>query len=77
MTPEEFQKLLSTVGKKLGAYKTRTVSTVEAVGEYTRVIYNATFANEDNVTVRVVFNKNTPDHKVSGLWFDSAKLRQP
>lgn len=49
---------------------------VEDTGAYIRVTYKASFANEDGVTVRVVFNDSATDHRVSGLWFDSPKLRQ-
>ncbi len=76
ITEKAFQDMLSSIGGKLGAYQTREVALVEDTGAYMRVTYSAKFANEDGVTVRVVFNDGTPDHLISGLWFDSPKLRQ-
>ena len=76
VTEKAFQDMLSSTGSKLGAYQTREVATVEDTGAYMRVTYTAKFANEDGVTVRVVFSDGTSDHLISGLWFDSPKLRQ-
>jgi Protein of unknown function (DUF3887) len=60
---------------KIGNYVSRQVSSVVQQGEFTSVVYKAKFENEDGVTVRVVFD-NTADHPISGLWFDSPKLRE-
>lgn len=75
MPASSFDAFMTSTGDKLGQYQSRTVSSVETVGSYTRVLYQAKFANDDPVSVRVVFNKDTADHLVSGLWFDSARLR--
>jgi hypothetical protein len=75
MPASSFDQFMTSTGNKLGQYESRTVSTVETVGEFTRVTYQARFANDDPVTVRVVFDKDTADHLISGLWFDSARLR--
>lgn len=75
MPASSFDQFMTGIGNKLGQYESRTVSTVETVGDFARVIYQARFANDDPVTVRVVFNKDTADHLISGLWFDSARLR--
>jgi len=45
-------------------------------GKFTNVVYKAKFTNESSVTVRVVFDKEGDVFKVSGLWFDSPKLRK-
>ena len=76
ISEKAFQDMLSSIGGKLGAYQAREVALVEDTGAYMRVTYTAKFANEDGVTVQVVFNDGTPDHLISGLWFDSPKLRQ-
>jgi len=60
---------------KLGNYVSRQVSRVEQQGEYVAVVYTARFENEDGVTVRIVFD-DTAEHPISGLWFDSPKLRE-
>jgi len=59
----------------LGAYVSREIQSVEQTGDFVAVIYNAEFEQDDPVTVRVVFDIAEP-HLVTGLWFDSAKLRQ-
>ncbi|MDE3090260.1 MAG: DUF3887 domain-containing protein [Chloroflexota bacterium] len=63
------------VNDKIGNYVSRQVSSVLQTGDNVAVIYLAKFENDDAVTVRVVFEMAEP-HRISGLWFDSAKLRQ-
>ena len=73
-----FDGLRTLVQSKIGNYVSRQVTNVEQVAEngqqFIRVVYSAKFENEDKVTVRVVFD-DTADHPISGLWFDSPKLR--
>ncbi len=61
--------------EKIGKYVSRDVSRVEKRGGFIAVIYSARFEQEDGVTVRVVFEP-AGEHRVSGLWFDSPRLRQ-
>jgi hypothetical protein len=49
------------------------VSRVDKNGTFISVVYDAQYENEEHVTMRVVFD---PDQRISGLWFDSAKLRE-
>lgn len=65
---------LQTIGK-LGAYVSREIQSVEQTGDFIAVVYTAEFEQDDPVIVRVVFEAAEP-HLVTGLWFDSAKLRQ-
>lgn len=60
---------------KLGSYVTRRLDRVTQLGDYYAVIYEAKFEQDDPVTVKVVFRVAEP-HAISGLWFDSEKLRQ-
>ncbi len=60
---------------KIGNYVSREVDQVLRSGEYYVVIYQARFEQDDPVTVRVVFQVAEP-HLISGLWFNSEKLRQ-
>lgn len=60
---------------KIGNYVSREVDKVSQLGEFYVVTYNAKFELDEPVTVRVVFRMTDP-HNVSGLWFDSAKLRE-
>ena len=63
------------VNGKIGNYVARQVSSVLQTGNDIAVIYLAKFESDDAVTMRVVFEAAEP-HRISGLWFDSAKLRQ-
>lgn len=72
--PAEFANLRSTLLSKIGEYRSREVSSVQKQEQFYVVLYRGRFTLDDAVTVRVVFTA-TPDHKVTGLWFDSPKLR--
>jgi hypothetical protein len=75
-TPENFANLVSIISSKLGKYLSREVTAVTAVGEdAVLVIYTAKFENEEGVTIRLVFQPSG-DHLITGLWFDSPKLRE-
>lgn len=75
-TPESFANLVSLVSTKLGKYLSREVTAVTAVGDDAiLVVYSARFENEENVTIRLVFQPNG-EHLIKGLWFDSPKLRE-
>jgi hypothetical protein len=67
--------LLPTVFDKIGKYQSRTVESVTQSANYVTVIYNAKFENDDPVVIRLSLDPNDP-HQVSGLYFDSVKLRQ-
>jgi uncharacterized membrane protein YhfC len=59
----------------IGRNRSRQVNRVERSSGFVTVVYDAQFDNEDQVTMRVSFEAAAP-HAISGLWFDSAKLRQ-
>ncbi|MFQ5342457.1 MAG: DUF3887 domain-containing protein [Anaerolineae bacterium] len=61
--------------EKIGAYVSRDVTRVEKRSGFIVVIYSASFEQEDGVTVRVVFEP-AGEHRITGLWFDSPRLRQ-
>lgn len=73
---QEFTELRETLESKIGKYISSTPTKVVEQGGFVTVIFTAKFEKEDNVTVRVVFEKDDETHKVSGLWFDSPKLRE-
>ncbi len=75
LTQTAFGQTQSQVVGKIGKYVSRQVSSVEKNGDFIAVIYDAKFEQEEGVTVRVVFNPGN-DHQISGLWFNSPKLRQ-
>jgi hypothetical protein len=67
--------LLPTISGKIGKYVSRTVESVTQSSSFVTVVYNAKFENDEPVVVRLSLSTNIP-HQVTGLWFDSAKLRQ-
>jgi hypothetical protein len=71
----EFDKMLAALDPKIGSYQSRSVASVSKIGKFDQVVYNAKYSNDDPVTVRIVFTTSEP-LQVTGLWFDSAKLRQ-
>ena len=73
-TADNFASMQTKVGGKIGKYVSRQVSSVLQTGDNVTVIYAARFENEDAVIMRVSFETAEP-HRVSGLYFDSAKLR--
>lgn len=73
MTEQQMTSLRDMLQSKIGAYVSRTVSSVEQSGRFTAIIYDAQYENEEHVTMRVVFDEN---QAISGLWFDSPKLRK-
>ncbi len=71
---QAFTQIQAQVTGKIGKYVSREVSTVLRSGNYITVIYGAKFEQEDGVVVRLVFEPSG-SHRVTGLWFDSPKLR--
>ncbi len=74
LSEQQFPGLEQTVIGKVGKYVSRKIDSVVDLEKYYQVNYNAKFEQDEPVLVRVVFTKDT--HQVSGLFFDSAKLRQ-
>jgi hypothetical protein len=74
--PVTFPKVYDEVIGVLGKYQSHALSGVQLQNnEYIVARYTAVFDNDSDVTVRVVFNNGDPDHKITGLWFDSKLLR--
>lgn len=71
-----FAPMRQDITSKIGLYESRAVSKVEKQGEATVVIYNADFEKENGVEVRVVFTQDGEKNLVSGLFFNSPKLRE-
>jgi maltose-binding protein MalE len=71
-----FTQTQQSIVSKIGLYKSRTVSKVQKQGSGTLVIYNAEFEKESGVEVKVVFTKDGEKNLVSGLFFNSPKLRE-
>jgi hypothetical protein len=77
MTEEVFLSARNQIAERIGNLISLGEPEVTWEGENTILTYSAQFENEDNVKIEVVFNKEGgEDWKISGLWFDSPKLRQ-
>jgi hypothetical protein len=74
-TEAVFTQTRAAILGKIGKYLSRQVTNVVKQDSFIVVIYNGRFENEDGVTMRVVFRPDG-EHQISGLWFDSPKLRQ-
>ena len=61
--PQVYDEIMTTFGR----YESRELVRVEDRGRFRTVIYNATFSKDPSVTVRVVFWRNDPEHRISAL----------
>lgn len=73
--PITFPSVYAEIIGVLGAYHSHKLLGVQQQSEYYVVRYTAVFDKDPEVTVRVVFAIDDPDHKITGLWFDSKLLR--
>jgi hypothetical protein len=77
MTEEVFLSARNQIAERIGNLVSLGEPEITREGENTILTYNAEFEGEDNVKIEVVFNKEGgEDWKISGLWFDSPKLRE-
>ena len=74
VTETSFAAMQKNVVSKIGNHVSRQVNSVVETNDNVTIVYTAKFENDDPVTMRVSFEKAEP-HRISGLWFDSAKLR--
>ncbi|MGQ9759193.1 MAG: DUF3887 domain-containing protein [Candidatus Methanomethylicaceae archaeon] len=75
MTEAVFNQTASMIRSKVGNYLSKEIWKVEVQGNYTVVYYKARYTEEGEVLVKIVFTEAGERHYVSGLWFDSPKLR--
>ena len=70
--------LYQSIVGKIGQYVpgSKAVVKVDEPEGYRRVFYDATFELEEHVQVLVVYSLDGELPLISGLWFDSPKLRQ-
>ncbi|NLE76409.1 MAG: DUF3887 domain-containing protein, partial [Chloroflexi bacterium] len=76
MTETSLAELRGMLETKVGAYQGYRFVKAQSAGEFTRMVYEAQFSGDDKVSVVVVHGQEGGAWKVTGLWFDSAKLRQ-
>jgi major membrane immunogen (membrane-anchored lipoprotein) len=76
MPEATFRDTAASIKQKIGDYVSKEFDRTETDNIYTAAIYRAKFSEEPGVvTVRVVFLETDDNVFVSGLWFDSPKLR--
>lgn len=75
-TEAEFDKTRSLIIDRVGQYVSCQMTQVVDQKQFRIVFYDTEFQDEDHVTVKVVFNLDKEPPLISGLWFDSPKLRQ-
>ena len=63
------------ITEKIGNYQSLEIADILKTQNFITVICNATFDNEDKVTIRVVFDPDA-EYTISGLWFNSPELRE-
>jgi hypothetical protein len=61
--PQVYDEIMTTFGR----YESRELVRVEDNGRFRTAIYNATFSKDPSVTVRVVFWRSDPEHRISAL----------
>ncbi|MGQ9584679.1 MAG: DUF3887 domain-containing protein [Anaerolineae bacterium] len=71
----KFAETRSQLEGRIGRYQARTFAKAQETQGYITLIYDARFEHEEHVTVRVVLRREDRRWLVSGLWFDSPKLR--
>jgi hypothetical protein len=59
----------------IGEYVSHVYKSSEESGGFVSYFYHAKFTKDDDVTVKLVFAKDDPTFRITGLWFDSEKLR--
>lgn len=76
MPESVFKQSRAVIASKIGKYVSREIAEVFQKDQYVVVLYKAKFEQEDAVEVKVVFQKVGDKNLVSGLWFNSPKLRR-
>lgn len=71
-----FNETNAMIKSKIGDYSSKEFWKAEVEGPITIVYYKAKFIQEPEVIIKVGFQKILGEMKVSGLFFDSPKLRE-
>ena len=70
-----FDDMRAQINGKIGDYLSREVTSVTMAQGFYIVVYTARYELDEPVAIRLVFHVDEP-HLITGLWFDSAKLRE-
>jgi len=75
--PEKvFKQTSEIIASKTGKYISRKLSDIYRQNQMIVIIYDGKFEKEDKVEIKLVLQKFGDKNLVSGLWFNSPKLRQ-
>ncbi len=72
---ENFTGTQDAIIGKIGVYVSSEMVSVSKQDNFQIVVYKAKFENEDDVTMKVVYDISGTDLKIAGLWLTSPKLR--
>jgi Protein of unknown function (DUF3887) len=71
-----FEQTRAMIQDRIGEYVSRKYTDTQTQDGYTVVFYKAKFSKEPaDVTMKFVFQESGGNALISGLWFDSPKLR--
>lgn len=70
-----FPQVYDEVIGRVGVYQSHRLIQVEEQNLYRIATYDVSFANDPHVTAQFIFWENDDAHQITGLWFDSEKLR--
>ncbi len=73
--PITFPQVYGEIIGRLGAYRSHTFRQAVEQGDLWAMEYEAAFENDAAVKVTVIFDRDDPEHRILGLWFDSPLLR--
>lgn len=76
MPPQELENIHNQIAQKIGNLTTLGNPNLSKQNDNLVLEYTASFEREDNVTIQLIFNKEPDGYKITGLWFDSPKLRE-
>lgn len=69
--PQAYDEIIG----ELGPYRSHELAAVEDQDLYRIATYDVVFEGDEHVTLKVVFWRNDPQHRITGLLFDSVELR--
>jgi hypothetical protein len=75
MPESGFNDLQKMITEKIGNYQSYEIADILKTNNFITVICNATFDNEDKVTIRLIFDPDA-EYAISGIWIDSPELRK-
>jgi len=75
-TQPVFEQMQRMIEAKIGRYRSRVPAHIQKKGPYRVVVYRAEFDREKEVELTLSFMKYGNRNLVSGLWFNSPKLRE-